>query len=504
MSAVAVVPEPWEAYAEGTRADHFAWWCAEHCVQSIDVWEGQRLDLEPWQLAIFAEALAEVSAFESYWRVVALVIPKKNGKTSMLAAYALYHLVEDQGSPEVLLAAATDSQAGRLFDTAVRFVRSDPWLSARLVVREHEGQIRRVDGFGCLYRVSADSGALSGYNPSLLVADELGDWTTPRRRRAWASMVTGGQVARRNTHVFVISTAGEPADRIDGALGSLIDGNEMDGDVEHVHRALTISRNHAGRTLVYNYSAPTLDPHDTAAIKDANPASWVTAETLAQLASSPTLTAGRYLQLHACVWTSAEGSYVEIDEWRTLAVEDRLRRGDQVVLGFRGGESCALVACRLSDGLVEPLSIWPATAEPDAEDVDDALLAAVEEYRVRLVFASATPEWATLVDSWRSTLGKRAVVDVAVHLPSPRSAEITLRFRADVRSGRLHHTGDRTLARHVLGAQMARSRNLPYLVGDARRSEPISACQAALLAWEARALLGPGAARVRSKVPVSA
>jgi phage terminase large subunit-like protein len=110
------------------------------------------------------------------------------------------------------------------------YVKSDPWLSARLVVREHEGVIARADGFGSLHRVSADSGALSGYTPSLVVADELADWTTPRRRRAWSALATAGQVARSQVHVFAISTAGEPAERVDGILGQLIDRNELEGE----------------------------------------------------------------------------------------------------------------------------------------------------------------------------------------------------------------------------------------------------------------------------------
>ena len=44
----------------------------------------------------------------------------------MLAAYALYELVYGRGRPEILLAAASDRQAGRLFDAAARFVRRHP------------------------------------------------------------------------------------------------------------------------------------------------------------------------------------------------------------------------------------------------------------------------------------------------------------------------------------------------------------------------------------------
>ena len=496
MSALATA-ERWEAYADATRAEHFAAWAADHCVQSVDRWAGRPLELERWQLEVMGEALSELGEDEAYWLTVALVIPKKNGKTSMLAAYALYHLVEDEGAPEILLAAGTDKQAGRLFTTAVRFVRGDPRLSAQLVVREHEGEIARADGFGSLFRFSADSGAASGFNPSLVVADELKDWTTPRRRRAWADIATAG-LARDYVHVFVISTAGEPEERLNGILGQLLDGNELAGELERVGSALTISRNHAARSLVYNYDARTLDPGDLDAIEAANPASWITRERLAELAASPLLTPGRFLQLHGCVWATSESGYLELEAWRSLELDGaELRAGDEVVIGFRGADSCALVACRRADGVLFPLEVWEPSggARVDEDDVDDALLAALERFNVGAVYASATPAWATLVNGWRHVMGRREVVDVDVATPSPRTAQITERFRADALAGRVRHDGDRRLARHVVAARIARARNLPYLAEGSRSGAPIAGAHAALLAWEARTLLGPAKKR---------
>jgi phage terminase large subunit-like protein len=115
--------------------DHFAAFC-ETPTQSEDPLGGQPLKLEPWQKRFWREALED-------WRSVVLIV-WKNGKTQMLAAFALYELVYGTGRPELLLAA--DRQAGRLFDAAARFVRRHLGLSARLRVRDHEGTIVREDG----------------------------------------------------------------------------------------------------------------------------------------------------------------------------------------------------------------------------------------------------------------------------------------------------------------------------------------------------------------------
>jgi Phage Terminase len=484
---------PWEAYAQATRVEHFAWWAHEHCIQSTDRFAGRPLELENWQRAMMAEALAELDEDEAYWQTVVLVLPKKNGKTSLLAAYALYHLLENDGAPEILLAAATDKQAGRLFDAAVRFVKSDPWLGSRLVIREHEGQIVQVGGFGTLYRISGDTGAAAGYNPSLVVVDELAEWNTPRRRRTWADIATAGELTREQAHVFVISHAGEPQERVEGILGQLIDRNEADGELERVHRALTVSRNHASRTLVYNYDAGTNDPADLEAIRAANPASWISTERLEALAKSPKLTPGRFLQLHGCVWTSSRGAYLTLEEWRALELVDaELESGDEIMVGFRGADAWALVACRRSDGVLFEL----AGADP-LEDVAPARELAGESmewvldtYRVAAIYTSSSAEYRTLADEWRHELGARRVLDVDISRPGVRTDHIVERFRADVQIGRVRHDGDRRLAAAIVAARLATARGHSYLVADARRGVPIAGALAALMAWEARAVLG--------------
>ena len=488
---MAVAVGAWEAYAEATRGDHFAFWAAEHCIQSTDRFAGLPLQLEAWQLDIMREALAELAEDEAYWQTVVLVLPKKNGKTSMLAAYALYELVENEGAPEILLAAATDKQAGRLFDAAVRFVKSDPWLGARLVIREHEGQIVHVGTFGTLYRVSGDTGAAAGYNPSLVVVDELAEWNTPRRRRTWADIATAGELTREAARVFVITHAGEPHERVDGILGQLIDSNERDGDLEHVHRALTVSRDHTSRTLVYDYCADTADPLDLDAIRAANPASWISSERLAALARSPKLTAGRFLQLHGCVWASSAGAFLTLEEWRATEVDARLAPNDELTLGFRGGDGWALVACRRADGVLFLLGAGDPTGAPAREAADAALQQTVASYRATAVFAAATPEWRSLVDSWRRDLGRKRVVEARVDLPGPRTDQIVKRFRADARAGAIGHVNDPRLSAPVLAANVALSRGNTYLTSDAQHQAPIAGALAALLAWEARAITPP-------------
>lgn len=481
--------KPWQEYADASRGAHFARWAETHCIQSTDRFAGLPLELESWQRAIVDEMLAESgdpeSGYGSYWHHTGLIVPKGNGKSSLLSAFSLYELVENDGAPEVLLAAATDKQAGHLFNSAVRFVKSSPWLTARLVVREHVGQIARVDGFGVLHRISGDSAA-AGFNPSLVVIDELADWSTPRRQGTYADLVTAGQVKRGSARVVFISTAGEPYERIDGILGRMLDANERDGELEKPHAALTISRNHSARALIFNYSAPTDDPADTDALKLANPASWITRERLAELAQSPALTPGRFLQLHACRWASSAGPLVTFEEWRDAQVDERLNGGDEVVLGVRGGRGWSLVACRRQDGVLFVLGAGDPGMEDERDRADRILRAALASYRVSAVFAAATAEWLSLVDAWRLELGRKRVVEVRVDLHGSRTAQIVERWLADFANGEIRHTGDPRLSASILAARLAvDGRGRTYVTDDLEHRVPTTATLAAVLAWEA-------------------
>lgn len=245
---------------------HFAEFCREHLIQSEDRWEGEPLELEDWQRQMMGEALSYDEAGLATWRWVVIVAPRKNGKTAIPAALSLYRLLTSEGRPEILLAAPSDTVAGRLFDACARFVRRSPELSKLLRVRDHAGEIVREDGMGIICRLSSDPQRLYSYNPTHVVCDELASWVTPNLRRAYAALTSGGG-ARSAPQVFTITTAAEAMYRHDPILGSILDA-AADADDLTREPGLTVSRMNDARTLVC--AAPTTDPRDIAAMKLAN------------------------------------------------------------------------------------------------------------------------------------------------------------------------------------------------------------------------------------------
>ena len=150
--------------------------------------------------------------------------------------------------------------------------------------------------------------------------------------RSWSALTTGGG-ARINTQTFSITTAGDANGRSHSILGRMIDQNEAVGDTEK-HPGLTISRNFDAQTLVYNYSAPTKDPHDTAAMKLANPATWITEEFLARQAANPELSPEEVLQLHGCVWVAGGNAWIQSEWWNNAIERDVvIPDGARVALG---------------------------------------------------------------------------------------------------------------------------------------------------------------------------
>lgn len=414
----------WERYGAGSEVDHFAWWCRTYLIQSIEPFAGQPLILEPWQLEFMGEALAVDQAGKQIWQSVALIVARKNGKTQMLAAYALYRLLNDDGYPEILLAAASDKNAGRLFDAVVLFVRANPELADQVHLREYIGEISRADGGGKIIRLATDPTTLDGYNPSLVICDELHAWTKPRLRTQWSKLITAGG-SRTKRQVFTITTAGSAAERKTSILGQLLDGNEAsvapdDRDGSDLMEALeeqlglTISRNQAGETLVYNYSAPTDDRTDVESLKLANPASWVTVEYLSRQAANPELTSSDVLQFHGCVWAVTSTTWIDPAVFEQLGKRRTVEEHTHSVLMFDGSYSrdstCIVGATVEEKPHVWVEAVWEKPFDAGAEwrtprlEVFAAIELALQKYDVE-EFNLDPPGWHREVEELEQTYG---------------------------------------------------------------------------------------------------
>ncbi len=494
------MPEPWEAYAEWSEGPNFADWCRAACFQSVDEWTGKPLELEPWQLDIMGEAFA-VKDDKPFWRGVLIVLPRKNGKTHLLAAVALYRLMFMGGRPEILLAASSDKQAGRLFDAAAWFVRSNPdGAFGDLRVREMAGEILNHETGGKILRMSSDAKTLHGYSPSLVICDELAQWSTPSLRRAFGALTTGG-AARSAPQTFIITTAGNAAERETGLLGEMMNKQVATGAVEQPYTELTIGRHFKSSRMMYAWEAQTEDKADIAAIKRANPASWITEEYLSEQATNPEVSDSDFWQLHANVWAAQDDVWIRPAAWDACADPDLVfQGGSTMALGVDGSRShdttVVAWAVPLEDGAVGVgCRIFSVREDSphhvlhhgkiDYDDVEGFIVDRFEEYDV--VETAYDPRFfhrsAELID--------RRLPESCIFPVEPQSKhmrEALTAFERLISQGKLRHAGDTRVAAHLANARVERGQTMNELrrVVKIEQTKPIDAVIAmALAVWRA-------------------
>lgn len=164
--------------------------------------------LLPWQKYVLGEIFGRLKPDGTrQYRQGYIEIPKKNGKSTLLAGISLYVLLADgEFGAECYGAASDREQAGIIYREAASMVRNSPSLSKVLeVVDSRKTIIHKASN--SFYRVlSADAFRAEGLNIHCLLFDELhgqrGD------RRLWDALRYGG-AARRQPLVLSITTAGE-------------------------------------------------------------------------------------------------------------------------------------------------------------------------------------------------------------------------------------------------------------------------------------------------------
>ncbi len=139
------------------------------------------------------------------YRTGLLMLPRKNGKSELAAAIALYGLLADgEIGAEVYSAAGDRDQASLVFNVAAEMVRNDPELEAQCEILESTKRIVHRKS-GSVYRaISSEAYTKHGFNASMVIADELHVWPN---RDLW-DVLTTSMGARSQPLVFAISTAG--------------------------------------------------------------------------------------------------------------------------------------------------------------------------------------------------------------------------------------------------------------------------------------------------------
>ena len=175
------------------------------CRHSKGEWAGKNIELELFQKAYINALFGFVDRDTGLRRFTEsfFYIGRKNGKTTLLGAIALYMLIADgEGGSEVYSIATKKEQANILFDEAHNMVQQSKFLSNH--VRKRKSDLYFPHTFSKLMALGKNSNSLDGLNAHLVVIDELHSI----QDRNMYEVMKQSQSARRQPLLIMITTAG--------------------------------------------------------------------------------------------------------------------------------------------------------------------------------------------------------------------------------------------------------------------------------------------------------
>ena len=155
---------------------------------------------------------------------VLLIVARKNGKTTLLAAIELYLLLGDnEGAPEIYNIATKLDQSKKGYDEARRMIQHSPLLAKR--IKKRQSDLYCSFNYGTIKALASNTKSLDGLNAHGVVIDEL----SAVRNRDLYDLMKQSQSARKQPLLICISTNGFVRDCIFDAqydfAVKVLDGN---------------------------------------------------------------------------------------------------------------------------------------------------------------------------------------------------------------------------------------------------------------------------------------
>ena len=291
--------------------------------------------------------------FRRVVRRAILSIARKNGKTALIAALVLVHLVGPEAitNGEIYSAANDREQAAQVFKVAAQIVRADPELLALCKITDSTKSIACYSN-GSFYRaISAEAGTKHGLNPSFAIFDELAQ----AKNRELYDVIDTSFGARAEPLFVVISTQSNDPEHL---LSKLIDDGLGSED----------------RTIVCHlYAAPEDTPDakifDIAVQRLANPAlgdfrSLADLQAIARKAQRMPAEEPKYRNLYLNQRVAPVASLIARAEWMACKGDAEFVDGEDVYLGLDLSNVNDLTALVMISAIDES-RVWPFFWKPE-------------------------------------------------------------------------------------------------------------------------------------------
>lgn len=167
-------------------------------------WANKPIELLDWQVFVLANIFGwKRRDGTRRFREVYIEVPRKNGKSTILAGIGLYGLVAD-GEPgaEIYSAACTKDQAKIVWDEAVAMRSKSESLSKK--IQDYRTALTVLATNSKFLPLASEDSTLDGLNIHIALIDELHEHPT----RALYDVLDTATGSRRNPLLFTITTAG--------------------------------------------------------------------------------------------------------------------------------------------------------------------------------------------------------------------------------------------------------------------------------------------------------
>ncbi|MFQ1002536.1 terminase TerL endonuclease subunit [Modestobacter sp. SSW1-42] len=429
---------------------------------------GEAFRFRKWQLDIVKGLYPQAVAKRP--RQGLLSLPRGNGKTALAAVLALYAMfADDVASAQILVVASDERQAGHVMRAVLQMIELDPRLDEQVHVY---GDRIVVPNTGAELRtLPADVGALQGWDPTLMLVDELHVVTED----VWEA-VSSATGKRETSLTLAIST---PSDSVESIMWKLVEYGRKGTDPGFYFK---------------EYAAPEgCDLDDEAAWKIANPALGDFLFIDAMRAQRHTMREPAFRRYKLGQWVGSEDTWLKFGVWDALADPDReVPHGTKITLGFDGsvsGDSTALVAATVeTNPHLFVIGTWNSAGQAadwkvPRDEVAAAVARAFRDYDV--VELAADPwGWQSELQSWAKLYGEKRVIEFNTGYRKRMAPATDLLFQA-IADERVSHDGDRVLSAHANNAQAQTTPQGDVLVKDERkRKRRIDSVIAAVVAHD--------------------
>lgn len=473
-----------EFHSTGDRVIRFI---EEHCVHTKGRWRGQPFRLLPWQQRLLYELFEVELGADGVWRRryrwAYIEVPKKQGKTELIAALDVYLLCgDDEPSPEIACGANSDEQADLVFGAAKAMCQLSPTLSVLTACFQREISLRENPAAKIL-RVSAAVGTNDGKNLSAITLDELHEFAGLKGDGLF-NVLTNATGAREQPLVLMITTAGYDLDTLCGRYH------------EHALKLLAGEiEDHTFYAKLYTTADLNLadDVAFEAALQQANPSFGHTVDLAFYRDQRKRKTPAVFKRYFLNIWTSAVEEWLPAGAWEACRVPAVTLTPDApVYVGMDAAtkyDSTAIVAVQWQ-GLTLATRAWvwerplnPATGGPLDDwrlpmvEVEDVLRDLHRTYDVRAIaYDPAFITWlAQSLEADGLPMVEHPQTNARMVAPTQALYELIV-------DGRLAHNGDPALARHIRSAVAVQVPGGGQRLGKTRRRAPNDAAIALVMA----------------------